>query len=67
MILRVNGEEKEFAEEIKTLKHLVDALEIPCQRIAVERNGEIEDPGSFEQVYLEEEDRIEIVAFVGGG
>ena len=67
MILRVNGEQKEFSEEIKTLKQLLDALKIPCQRIAVERNGEISDPGSFELVDLQEDDRIEIVTFVGGG
>ncbi len=67
MILRVNGDQKEFSEEIKTLKQLLDALEIPCQRIAVERNGEIEDPGSFELIDLQEDDRIEIVSFVGGG
>ena len=67
MILRVNGEDKRFAEEIKTLKQLLDDLGFPCERIAVERNGEIEEPGSFEQIFLQEEDRIEIVAFVGGG
>jgi len=67
MILRINGEDKRFDEAVRTLKQLLDALGVSCRRIAVERNGEIEDPASFEQVVLEDEDRIEIVTFVGGG
>ena len=67
MILRVNGEQRAVAEGIKTLKQLLDSLDVSCRRVAVERNGEIEEPASFEHVLLEEGDRIEIVAFVGGG
>jgi sulfur carrier protein len=67
MNLRINGEEKRFTERIQTLKRLLDVLEIPCRRVAVERNGEIVAPGSFAETFLQDEDRIEIVSFVGGG
>lgn len=36
-------------------------------RVAVERNGEIVPRAQFDDVLLEEADRLEIVQFVGGG
>jgi len=67
MILRVNGEERRFGDHVRTLQQLLDALDISCRRVAVERNGEIQEREAFGRVLLEEEDRIEIVTFVGGG
>jgi len=37
------------------------------ERVAVERNGMIVQKASFGSVALNDEDRIEIVCFVGGG
>lgn len=67
MILRVNGEEKRFAEEVRTIRQLLDVLSVACERIAVEHNGEIVDPEAFADTHLQEEDTLEIVTFVGGG
>jgi sulfur carrier protein len=67
MTLRINGEDKRFTERIETLERLLSVLGIPCSRVAVERNGEIVAPGAFAETFLRDEDRIEIVSFVGGG
>ena len=67
MILRVNGEEKVFSEKVTNVLQLLEVLGIKAQRAAVEVNGEIADPGQFEQTGLQDRDRVEIVSFVGGG
>ncbi len=67
MILRINGEEKSFSEEITTVEKLLDVLGIKPQRAAVEINRNIVSPELFEHTRLHDNDRVEIVSFVGGG
>jgi thiamine biosynthesis protein ThiS len=64
--LTVNGEERGF-EGVTTLAALVSALGLDKRKLAVERNLEIVPRSAYAATALAEGDRIEIVAFVGGG
>jgi len=61
----VNGELREV--EISTLAELITALDLPVARIAVELNREVVRRSEWGSTMLKDEDRIEIVHFVGGG
>lgn len=69
MKLVINGQERDFpALDAKPiLAHLVTLLEMKADRIAIELNGEIAPRSTWEQVSLENGDKLEIVQFVGGG
>ena len=66
MRLYVNGESQEFPETI-SLAELIAKLELPGNRIAVELNRSVVRRGDWPTTVLSDEDRIEIVHFVGGG
>ena len=66
MLLFVNGEAKDVAAAI-TVEALVVLLGLDRRKLAVERNLEIVPRSAFAATQLLEGDRIEIVAFVGGG
>ncbi len=51
----------------KTVAELLEAQGCAPARVAVERNGAIVRRVDFDHVTLAEEDKIEIVHFVGGG
>ncbi|HEX5602736.1 MAG TPA: sulfur carrier protein ThiS [Pyrinomonadaceae bacterium] len=61
----VNGELREV--EISTLAELITELDLPVARIAVELNREVVRRSDWGSTMLKDEDRIEIVHFVGGG
>jgi thiamine biosynthesis protein ThiS len=62
----VNGESREFSAGL-LLSELLNLLELPLQRIAVELNREVVRRADWETKVLNDEDRVEIVHFVGGG
>jgi thiamine biosynthesis protein ThiS len=62
----VNDESKEFVEGL-SLTDLIRQLDLPAQRIAVELNKEVVRRSAWDQTVLRDDDRIEIVHFVGGG
>jgi thiamine biosynthesis protein ThiS len=62
----VNGEEKEFGVPI-SLAELIEQLNLPAARIAIELNREVVRRSDWGSTMLKDEDRIEIVHFVGGG
>jgi thiamine biosynthesis protein ThiS len=64
--LTINGEERELAA-VATLEALVAVLGLDKRKLAVERNLEIVPRSLFARTALADGDRIEIVAFVGGG
>ena len=66
MFIHVNGERQEVPENI-SLSNLIEQLELPAQRIAVELNREVIRSTNWSSTLLGENDRIEIVHFVGGG
>ncbi len=50
-----------------SLKNLVDKLQIPLNKIAIEYNKQIIDKKKLKKVILSKNDRVEIVHFIGGG
>lgn len=64
--LTVNGESRSIAAGAR-VADLVADLSLDGRKIAVERNLEIVPRSQYAETALEDGDRIEIVAFVGGG
>jgi len=62
----VNGEARELSGT-SSLAELITQLELPVARIAIELNGEVVRRNDWGSTMLQDEDRIEIVHFVGGG
>ena len=62
----LNGSAVEL-EPGSTLQALVEERGLKPDRIAIERNGEIVGRAQWQQTALAEQDRVEIVHFVGGG
>ena len=62
----VNGENREFSNGL-SLEQLVNELMLPGVRIAIEVNGKVVRRGDWTGTRLNDEDRVEIVHFVGGG
>lgn len=62
----VNGEQKDFSTAI-SLAELITRLDLPAARIAIELNREVVRRSEWGSTMLKDEDRIEIVHFVGGG
>ena len=66
MLVYLNGESKTIADGL-TLAELVAQLDLPAARIAVELNRTVVRRSNWEKTKLSDDDRIEIVHFVGGG
>jgi thiamine biosynthesis protein ThiS len=62
----VNGESREI-QGTPSLAELITELDLPATRIAVEVNREVVRRGEWVSRMLRDEDKIEIVHFVGGG
>ena len=62
----VNGEGQDFSAGI-SLSELITQLELPAARIAIELNREVVRRSDWGSTMLKDDDRIEIVHFVGGG
>jgi len=66
MTLTINGEDRSF-DGLTTIASLVIALGLDVRKVAVERNLEIVPRSTYAATPVADGDRIEIVAFVGGG
>jgi thiamine biosynthesis protein ThiS len=66
MTLQLNGEQREVPDGL-SLEGLVEWLELPADRVAIERNLEVVKRASWNETLLENGDRLEIVRMVGGG
>jgi sulfur carrier protein len=66
MTLQLNGEQREVPDGL-SLAGLVEWLELPADRVAIERNQEVVIRASWNETRLENGDRLEIVRMVGGG
>ena len=66
MRIIVNGEEHTTGEEA-TVEGLVAQLALRPERLAVELNGQVVRRADWPRTTLKENDRVEIVHFVGGG
>ena len=66
MQITVNGETRQAADGT-TIRQLLEELQIPQTRVAVEINLEIAPKATYGERTLQDGDKIEIVHFVGGG
>jgi thiamine biosynthesis protein ThiS len=66
MRVYVNGESRELSGA-PSLAELIAQLDLPVARIAVELNREVVRRSEWSGTMLKDEDRIEVVHFVGGG
>lgn len=66
MILTINGESREFSS-VSTLYDLVAQLGMKPDRLAIELNRELVRRDRWSTTQLKDDDKLEIVHFVGGG
>lgn len=66
MRIHVNGESREFPAEF-SLQQLLNDLELPHLRVAIELNHNVVRRAAWAVTTLNDGDRVEIVHFVGGG
>ena len=66
MQIVINGETREVPLEI-SLQDLLRLLELKEDRVAVELNRDIVRRDRWRETRLRDQDRLEIVQFVGGG
>lgn len=66
MRVYVNGESREIQGN-PSLAELINQLDLPAARIAVELNRAVVRRGEWANTMVHDEDKIEIVHFVGGG
>lgn len=64
--IHVNGESREVAE-VLSLQDLVDALKLAPERLAIELNQNVVRRADWPITILKQDDRVEVVHFVGGG
>ncbi|AGF78451.1 thiamine biosynthesis protein ThiS [Desulfocapsa sulfexigens DSM 10523] len=66
MNITVNGNSKSI-QDISTISDLLTDLGLPPDTVVVELNTSIVTPDSYNKTELAEDDRVEIIRFVGGG
>ena len=64
--IKVNGKKIQFNKKI-SIKTLLSKLKIPIKMVAIELNKKILDKSKISKIYIQENDNIEIVHFIGGG
>ena len=64
--VKINGEMRELDAEL-SLQELVQFLKLKPEQIAIELNQAVIRRAEWASTRLKEDDRIEIVHFVGGG
>ncbi|MES2391080.1 MAG: sulfur carrier protein ThiS [Acidobacteriota bacterium] len=69
LTLQLNGHPRTFADltDPTPLATLITTLDLKPDRVAIEHNGEIAPRTTWSDLNLHNEDRLEIVHFVGGG
>lgn len=66
MRLKINGAVRQFPGDLM-LPALLEKLQLPAARVAVERNRTLVHRDKYSSVRLEDGDELEIVQLVGGG
>ena len=64
--IKLNGKIKSINDNYK-IQTLLDELNIPLRKVAIELNQEIIDKNKLNKIKLRKMDTIEIVHFIGGG
>lgn len=66
MQVTINGEKRELAENL-TISEILKNLELPSERVAIELNKEVVRKKDWENIKVNDADKIEVIHFVGGG
>ena len=64
--IKINGKLNKINDKTK-LSDLIKNLKVPLKKVAIELNREIVDKKNLYKIYLKDNDKIEIVHFIGGG
>ena len=64
--IKINGKVNKIDDKAK-LSDLVKNLKVPLKKVAIELNREIVDKKNLNKINLKDNDKIEIVHFIGGG
>ncbi len=68
LTITLNGQKKTLNGPTRfTLVTLVDELRLQPDRVAIELNDAIVSRSRWSETFLAEDDRVELVQFVGGG
>jgi len=67
MKLFVNGDVIDDLPDPLSVSGLIEALDLPSAKIAVELNLEIVSKSTFDKTMLKDDDKLEIIHFIGGG
>ena len=66
MQVTINGEKRELAENL-SISEMLKNLELPSERVAIELNKEVVRKKDWENIKVNDADKIEVIHFVGGG
>ena len=66
MTIFITGEARALDDGL-TVAAMLDALELPKQRVAIELNRRVVRKQEWESTAVADNDRVEVVHFVGGG
>jgi len=64
--IKINGNFSVINENL-SISDFVKQLKIPLKKVAIELNQEIIDKNKLSKIKLKQNDKIEIVHFIGGG
>ncbi len=64
--IKANGKIKSIPGNYK-MSDLIKNLKIPIKKVAIELNQEIIDKKNINKIKLKNNDKVEIVHFIGGG
>ncbi len=64
--IKINGKIKSIIQDYK-LSELLKHLKIPLNKVAIELNEQIINKQKINKIKLKNNDKIEIVHFIGGG
>ncbi len=67
MHLMINGKDYDDLPDDLTVAGLIAHLKLPMRKIAIERNLAVVPKSSYDDVVLENHDKLEIIHFIGGG
>ncbi len=64
--IKINGKYIKIQDKI-TLLNLIKKLKVPIKKVAIELNRSIINKNSLSKIKIKQNDKIEIVHFIGGG
>ena len=64
--IKLNGKSKTINENA-TLLNIIKNFKVPLKKVAIELNQEIVDKKKIKYINLKQNDKVEIVHFIGGG